>query len=52
MMRHVQCLDTLLFALKHAEGMSPDFVTFSRNTRNYLIIRCDYFYSGDTLRIE
>ncbi len=22
MMRHLQCLDTLLFALKHAEGMS------------------------------
>ena len=29
-----------------------DFVAFLRNNRNYLIIRCDYFYLGDALRSE
>ena len=31
---------------------SPDFVTFLRSARNYLIISYDYFYSGDAMRNE
>ena len=33
-------------------ALFPDFVTFLRSTRNYLIISCDYFYSGDAMRNE
>lgn len=30
----------------------PDFVTFLRSARNYLIISCDCFCSGDAMRNE
>lgn len=30
----------------------PDFVTFLRSARNYLIISCDCFCSGDAMRME